>query len=153
MAIQLSDLEQQLATLQATALDAIAQTQSLEVLEQLRVDYLGKKGEISKILGGMGKLAAEERPAIGAAANVVKNAIQEKLDRSKADLQAAQIQAQLAAETIDVTMPGVYQTQGRIHPINGTIDRMIDIFVGMGYTVATGPEMETDYYNFEALNT
>ncbi len=153
MAILLSDLEQQLATLHSTALAEIAQTQTLEALEQLRVNYLGKKGEISKILGGMGKLAAAERPAIGAAANIVKQAIQEQLDRSKTDLQAAQIQVQLAAETIDVTMPGGYQAQGRIHPINATIDRVIDIFVGMGYTVATGPEMETDYYNFEALNT
>jgi phenylalanyl-tRNA synthetase alpha chain len=149
----MSELEQQLATLQATAQDAIAQAPTLEALEQLRVNYLGKKGEVSKILGGMGKLSAEERPAIGAAANVVKDAIQAQLDRAKADFQTAQIQAQLAAETIDVTMPGVYYPQGRIHPINSTIDRMVDIFVGMGYTVATGPEMETDYYNFEALNT
>jgi phenylalanyl-tRNA synthetase alpha chain len=149
----MSELEQQLATLQATALAAIAQAPTLEALEQLRVNYLGKKGEVSKILGGMGKLSAEERPAIGAAANVVKDAIQAQLDRAKTDFQTAQIQAQLAAETIDVTMPGVYYPQGRIHPINSTIDRMVDIFVGMGYTVATGPEMETDYYNFEALNT
>ena len=127
----MSDLEQQLATLQATAQDAISQAQTLEALEQLRVDYLGKKGEVSKILGGMGKLPAEERPAIGAAANVVKDAIQAQLDRSKTDLQAAQIQAQLAAETLDVTMPGGYRSQGRIHPINATIDRMIDIFVGI----------------------
>ncbi len=153
MATTLDDLKAQLATLQATALDSIAQTQTLESLEQLRVNYLGKKGEISQILGGMGKLAAEERPAIGAAANVVKDAIQAQLDRVKTDLQTAQIQAQLAAETLDVTMPGVYRPTGRIHPINATIDRAIDIFVGMGYTVATGPEMETDYYNFEALNT
>jgi phenylalanyl-tRNA synthetase alpha chain len=149
----MSELEQQLATLQVTAQDAIAQAPTLEALEQLRVNYLGKKGEVSKILGGMGKLSAEERPAIGAAANVVKDAIQAQLDRAKTDFQTAQIQAQLAAETIDVTMPGVYYPQGRIHPINSTIDRMVDIFVGMGYTVATGPEMETDYYNFEALNT
>ena len=149
----MSDLEQQLATLQATALEAIAQAPTLETLEQLRVNYFGKKGELSKILGGMGKLSAAERPAIGAAANVVKDVIQAQLDRTKTDLQSAQIQAQLAAETIDVTMPGVYYPQGRIHPINSTIDRMVDIFVGMGYTVATGPEMETDYYNFEALNT
>jgi phenylalanyl-tRNA synthetase alpha chain len=153
MATPLDNLKAQLATLQATALDSIAQTQTLEALEQLRVNYLGKKGEISQILGGMGKLAAEERPAIGAAANVVKDAIQSQLDRVKIDLQTAQIQAQLAAETLDVTMPGVYRPSGRIHPINATIDRVVDIFVGMGYTVATGPEMETDYYNFEALNT
>jgi phenylalanyl-tRNA synthetase alpha chain len=149
----MSDLEQQLTTLQATALESIAQTQTLETLEQLRVNYLGKKGEISKILGGMGKLPPEERPAIGAAANVVKDAIQAQLDRVKTELQTALIQAQLSAETIDVTMPGGYRPIGRIHPINATIDRAIDIFVGMGYTVATGPEMETDYYNFEALNT
>jgi phenylalanyl-tRNA synthetase alpha chain len=153
MAILPSDLEQQLATLQATALGLIAQAQNLEELDQLRVNYLGKKGEVSKILGGMGKLPAEERPAIGAAANVVKDAIQAQLDRVKTDLQTAIIQAQLAAETIDVTMPGAYRPVGRVHPINATIDRVIDIFVGMGYTVATGPEMETDYYNFEALNT
>jgi phenylalanyl-tRNA synthetase alpha chain len=153
MAILLSDLEQQLATLQATALGSIAQAQNLEELDQLRVNYLGKKGEVSKILGGMGKLPAEERPAIGAAANVVKDAIQAQLDRVRTDIQTALIQAQLAAETLDVTMPGTYRPVGRIHPINATIDRVIDIFVGMGYTVATGPEMETDYYNFEALNT
>ncbi len=149
----LSDLEQQLATLQASAEEAIAQTQTLEALEQLRVNYLGKKGELSAILRGMGQLSAEERPAIGAAANIVKDAIQAQLDRVKLQLQTAQIQAQLAAETIDITMPGVYRSLGRIHPINATIDRAIDIFVGLGYTVATGPEMETDYYNFEALNT
>jgi phenylalanyl-tRNA synthetase alpha chain len=111
MATPLDNLKAQLATLQATALDSIAQTQTLESLEQLRVNYLGKKGEISQILGGMGKLAAEERPAIGAAANVVKDAIQAQLDRVKIDLQTAQIQAQLAAETLDVTMPGVYPSR------------------------------------------
>ncbi len=153
MATPLDDLKQQLSILQTAALNSIAQAQTLEALEQLRVNYLGKKGEISKILGGMGKLAAEDRPAIGAAANVVKDAIQSQLDRTKTDLQTAQIQAQLAAETLDVTMPGGYRPLGRVHPINATIDRVIDIFVGMGYTVATGPEMETDYYNFEALNT
>jgi phenylalanyl-tRNA synthetase alpha chain len=153
MATPLDNLKEQLATLQATALDSIAQAQTLEAVEQLRVNYLGKKGEVSQILGGMGKLAAEDRPAIGAAANVVKDAIQARLDLVKTELQSAQIQAQLAAETIDVTMPGVYRPVGRVHPINATIDRVVDIFVGMGYTVATGPEMETDYYNFEALNT
>jgi phenylalanyl-tRNA synthetase alpha chain len=151
--MSLGDLQQQLTTLKATALDAIAQTQSLDELEQLRVNYLGKKGELSQILRGMGKLSAEERPAIGSAANVVKDAIQDTLDRQREQLQTAAIAAQLAAETLDVTMPGVYRPIGHTHPINATIDRVVDIFVGLGYTVATGPEMETDYYNFEALNT
>ncbi|MGA9382208.1 MAG: phenylalanine--tRNA ligase subunit alpha, partial [Phormidium sp.] len=97
-------------------------------------------------------LSPEERPKIGALANEVKEALQSALESQKSTLQAAEIQARLEAETIDVTMPAVFRPQGRVHPINNTIDRAIDIFVGMGYTVETGPEMETDYYNFEALN-
>jgi phenylalanyl-tRNA synthetase alpha chain len=153
MSISLSDLEQQLTTLQASATAAIAACPDLNALEQLRVNYLGKKGELPQILRGMGQLSATERPAIGAVANQVKDALQELLDRQKEKFQAAQIQAQLAAETLDVTMPGVFIPLGRVHPLNSIIDRVTDIFVGLGYTVATGPEMETDYYNFEALNT
>jgi phenylalanyl-tRNA synthetase alpha chain len=151
--MSLSDLEQQLTTLQSGALEAIDGTQDLTALEQLRVNYLGKKGDLSQILKVMGKLDASERPQVGAKANVVKDAIQFALDRKKSELQTAAIAARLTAETIDVTMPGAYRPLGRIHPLNGTIDRAIDIFVGLGYTVATGPEIETDYYNFEALNT
>ncbi|MEW6498135.1 MAG: phenylalanine--tRNA ligase subunit alpha [Cyanobacteriota bacterium] len=147
------ELETQLAAIKEAALKAIATTATLEQLEQLRVNYLGKKGELSQVLRGMGKLSADDRPRIGALANVVKEALQDNLDKKRTDLQAAQIQAQLEAETLDVTMPGVYRPQGRIHPLNSTIDRVLDIFVGMGYAVAEGPEMETDYYNFEALNT
>lgn len=147
------ELETQLAAIKQAALKAIATTATLEQLEQLRVNYLGKKGELSQVLRGMGKLSADDRPRIGALANVVKEALQDNLDKKRTDLQAAQIQAQLEAETLDVTMPGVYRPHGRIHPLNSTIDRVLDIFVGMGYTVAEGPEMETDYYNFEALNT
>ena len=147
------ELETQLATMKEKAIQAIALADTLEQIEQLRVSYLGKKGELSNVLRGMGKLSAEDRPRIGALANVVKDALQENLEQKRAQLQAAQIQAQLEAETLDVTMPGVYRPQGRLHPLNSTIDRILDIFVGLGYTVATGPEMESDYYNFEALNT
>jgi phenylalanyl-tRNA synthetase alpha chain len=87
----------------------------------------------------MGKLSADDRPRIGAIANEVKEALQENLDHKRSSLQAAQIQAQLEAETLDVTMPGVYRPQGRLHPLNSTIDRALDIFVGLGYTVAQGP--------------
>jgi phenylalanyl-tRNA synthetase alpha chain len=153
MTTSLNELETQLAALKEEATKAIALADTLEQLEQLRVSYLGKKGQLSGVLRGMGKLAPEDRPRIGALANVVKEALQENLEQKRQDLQAAQIQAQLEAETLDVTMPGVYRTQGRLHPLNSTIDRVLDIFVGLGYTVATGPEMETDYYNFEALNT
>ncbi|MBD2040522.1 phenylalanine--tRNA ligase subunit alpha [Microcoleus sp. FACHB-672] len=153
MTIQISDIEAQLETLRQEAQSAITTAGTLERLEELRVGYLGKKGQLSQVLGSMGKLSPADRPRIGAMANEVKEAVQTDLDSKRTALQAAQIQAKLESETLDVTMPGVYRPQGRIHPLNGMIDRVVDIFVGLGYTVATGPEMESDYYNFEALNT
>ncbi len=152
MTDSLSRLETDLQELQTAAEGAIAQADGLDALEQIRVDYLGKKGKLSKVLGGMGKLPAEDRPRIGALANQVKDVLQERLETRKVQFQADRIQAQLQAETLDVTMPGVFRPQGRIHPINSIIDQITEIFVGLGYTVASGPEIETDYYNFEALN-
>ncbi|GAX40711.1 phenylalanyl-tRNA synthetase subunit alpha [Tolypothrix sp. NIES-4075] len=153
MTNQPSNLEAQLLALRIEGEKAIAAADSLERLEELRVGYLGKKGELSTLLRSMGQLSAEERPKIGAIGNTVKESLQTSLDKQRTSLEAAQIHAQLEAETLDVTMPGIYSPQGRIHPLNGIIDQALDIFVGMGYTVAQGPEMETDYYNFEALNT
>ncbi|MDX2211928.1 MAG: phenylalanine--tRNA ligase subunit alpha [Oculatellaceae cyanobacterium bins.114] len=152
MATVLNELESQLTHLRQEAQEAIADTTTLEQLEQLRIKYLGKKGSLSQVLGGMGKLEASDRPRIGALANEVKEVLQTALDQKRDTLQAAQIEAQLTAEKIDVTMPGVYAPQGHTHPLTSTIERVLDIFVGLGYTVAEGPEMETDYYNFEALN-
>ncbi len=148
----MTSLEQDLTALKTSAIAAIAATDTLDALEQVRVSYLGKKGQLSKVLGAMGKLSAEERPRIGALANTVKDALQTALEDRKATLQSAQIAAQLQAEALDVTLPGVYRPQGRIHPIHSIIDQISDIFVGLGYTVASGPEVESDYYNFEALN-
>ncbi|NJP09934.1 MAG: phenylalanine--tRNA ligase subunit alpha [Leptolyngbyaceae cyanobacterium RU_5_1] len=145
-------MEAQLQAIRLEAQQALTKADSLDQLEQLRVKYLGKKGPIPQVLGGMGKLDPGDRPRIGAMANDVKEAIQTDLERRRTALQAAQLQAQLETETLDVTMPGVYRSQGRVHPLNSIMDRVIDIFVGLGYTVAEGPEMETDYYNFEALN-
>ena len=147
-----TDLEQQLSTLQQEASDAIAALKDLTELDQLRIGYLGKKGKLSKILGGMGKLSADERPRIGALANQIKTELQSSLDGRRVQLQEEQIEAQIAAETLDVSMPGTYRPQGRIHPINSIIDQITDIFVGLGYTIASGPEIEEDYYNFEAPN-
>ncbi len=152
MTVQINELEAQLDDIQQAAQQAIAAADTLDQVEQLRVQYMGKKGPIPQVMGGMGKLDPAERPRIGVKVNEVKAAIQGDLDRKRTALQAAQIQAQLASETLDVTMPGVYRSQGRVHPLNSTIDQVLDIFVGLGYTVAEGPEMETDYYNFEALN-
>lgn len=149
----LQDLETQLKELESEATGAIATVASLDELEPLRVQYLGKKGQLSQILRGMGKLSPQERPKVGALANEVKETLQTKLETTRKELESAALRAQLVAETLDVTMPGVARPLGRIHPLNAVIDRMLEIFVGLGYTVAEGSEMETDYYNFEALNT
>jgi phenylalanyl-tRNA synthetase alpha chain len=146
-------IQTQLIELQQEAVQAITKTDNLEILEQLRIQYLGKKGQLSQILRGMGKLSPEERPQVGALANEVKDAIQSNLDDQKVTLQQNQIEAQIKVETLDVTMPGVSRPLGKIHPLNGVVDRVTEIFVGLGYTVATGPQVESDYYNFEALNT
>ncbi len=151
---QLSDLKQEAQNaITELSLSDIASADNLSQLEELRVKFLGKKGQVSQILRGMGKLSAEERPKVGALANEVKEALQSSLESTKEKLLFAQIQAQLAAETLDVTMPGVIRPLGKVHPLNGIIDRVTEIFLGLGYTVAEGPEIENDYYNFEALNT
>jgi len=152
MSLSPHPLETALKTLTGKAENSIEQTTTLEDLEQLRVNYLGKKGELSQILREMGKLTPEERPRLGAIANEVKELVQSLLESRRESLNNAQIQAKLAAETLDVTLPALSRPLGRIHPLNSTVDRMIDIFVGLGYSIATGPQVETDYYNFEALN-
>ncbi|WP_413163518.1 phenylalanine--tRNA ligase subunit alpha [Capilliphycus salinus ALCB114379] len=152
MTTPITQIDAQLQDLRQNAETEITACQSLDQLEQLRINYFGKKGQLSKVLGAMGKLDPSERPRVGAMANEVKQAIQTELETKQTALQAAQLIARLQSETLDVTMPGIYRPQGQIHPLNGIIDRALDIFVGLGYTVATGPDMESDYYNFEALN-
>lgn len=152
MATTSNTLETELQSLQKKAQQEITAVETLEDLEQLRINYLGKKGQLSQILRGMGKLSAGDRPRIGSLANEVKEALQSCLDSQRQTLETAKLKAQLATETLDVTMPGVSRPLGRLHPLNSTVDRVLDIFVGLGYQVATGPHVETDYYNFEALN-
>jgi phenylalanyl-tRNA synthetase alpha chain len=146
-------MEEQLASLTQDAAATVQQATTLEALEQLRIDFLGKKGKLSRILAEIGKLPPADRGRIGALANSIKDQLQTSLDQRKAELAQAQLAVQLEAERIDVTMPGPYIPVGRVHPLQATIDRILDIFVGMGYTVVHGPEIETEYYNFEALNT
>jgi phenylalanyl-tRNA synthetase alpha chain len=131
---------------------AIAAAGDSATLEQLRVDYLGKKGQITALLKGLGKLSAEERPKAGALINVVKQELQELIGVRKAGLDRAAVEAQLAAETIDVTLPGRGQSSGGIHPVTRTMERMEDFFTAIGFDVVEGPEIEDDYHNFEALN-
>ena len=141
-----------LKALSDAARDAIVAAKDNAALEQLRVEYLGKKGHLTALLKGLGKLSAEERPAAGAEINEAKQALQALIGERKATLESAAVEQQLAAETIDVTLPGRGQRSGRQHPVTRTIERMQDFFGAIGFEVVEGPEIEDDYHNFEALN-
>ena len=142
MATDLEGLKAQLQSLAELATNSVGAVQTPEELEQLRVEYLGKKGSLSQILGLMGKLAAEERPQVGAIANQVKQALQTQLEERKISIQQSVIAKRLELERLDVTMPGILRShQGRQHPIQSTIDRMLVILVGMGFTVAQDPKL------------
>lgn len=145
-------MQERLTELQAEALLKIEQAANLKELNDIRVSYLGKKGPITEVLRGMGKLSAEERPKMGALVNEVREEIASKIEAKQQELEAAAINERLASETIDVTLPGRPVKVGNHHPLTRIIEEIEDLFVGMGYTVAEGPEVETDYYNFEALN-
>lgn len=121
-------------------------------LQELKIKYLGKKGPLTEILRGMGALSPEERPVIGDLANKVRAAIESKISERLAAKEHMETEARLRQETIDVTLPGTPSAQGVIHPLNKVIQEIEDIFLGMGFTVMEGPEVEQDYYNFEALN-
>ncbi len=134
---------------------AIAQAEaaeSLESLDAVRVEYLGKKGSISALLKTLGKLSGEERPKAGAKINEAKQALQAKINHCKALLEQKKINAQLATETIDVTLPGRTAEAGGLHPVTRTLERIEAIFASSGFGVEVGPEIEDDFHNFEALN-
>ena len=141
-----------LEPLAAEAREKIAAAEDGQALERLRVDYLGKKGQITALLKGLGRLSPEERPAAGAQINVVKQELQDLIGARKSELEGAALEAQLASETIDVTLPGRSASVGGLHPITRTIERMEDFFAAIGFEVVEGPEVEDDYHNFEALN-
>ena len=121
-------------------------------LEQIRIAYLGKKGELTAVLRGMGALTPEERPVIGQLANDVRAKIEEALSTAKETLAAAQLEEQLKSEKLDVTMPANQGPVGHHHPLTLVQRRLEDIFIGMGFSIVEGPEVEYDYYNFQALN-
>ncbi|MBE6560287.1 MAG: phenylalanine--tRNA ligase subunit alpha [Ruminococcaceae bacterium] len=139
-----------LLKIKAEALSAI--TQDGADLEALRIRYLGKKGELTAVLRGMGKLSAEERPVIGQIANEVREAIENELVQRAQVQKAAELDRRLAAEKIDVTVPGTEIAVGHIHPLDRVQRDMEEIFIGMGFDIVEGPEVEYDYYNFQALN-
>lgn len=145
-------MQEKLLNLQEAALNEIKDTSSIEAVESLRVKYLGKKGEITAILKEMGKLSAEERPAIGQVANKVRESIEGSISSKKEELKAIEKQKKLAEEVIDVTMPAKTVKVGKKHPISQIIDEVSEIFMGMGFSIAEGPEVETVENNFDALN-
>ena len=143
---------QALDELKAEATAAIESAADSAALEKLRVEWLGKKGRVTDLLKSLGQLDAEERPKVGAEINAVKKLLNEQISERKESLQRASIAAQLAAESLDVTLPGRREDLGALHPITRTIDRMAEYFAGLGFEVVEGPEIEDDYHNFEALN-
>ena len=145
-------MKQQLEQIRAAAQTAIENAKSVQKIEELRVKYLGKKGEITAILKQMGSLSAEERPIIGQLANEVRASIEAAIANQGEKMKKAALEEKLKKETLDITMPSKTTKQGGLHPINIVLNDLIDIFQSMGFDVVDGPEVETDYYNFEALN-
>ena len=143
---------QDLQSLTDQALEMVEQAEGLAALDQVRVDYLGKKGHLTALLKGLGKLSAEERPAAGAKINEAKQQVQEKINARRTAMEEAAIAAKLAEEQIDVTLPGRGERQGNAHPVTRTLRRIEQLFVRLGFSVEEGPEIEDDYHNFEALN-
>ena len=146
------DTREQLEQIRAEAEAAMENAASLQELDAVRVKYLGKKGELTAVLKTMGKLSPEERPKVGQMANEVREVITAGIDRRNELLKAAQQELKLKAETIDVTLPGTKVEIGHRHPLSIVLDEVKEIFLGMGFEVVGGPEVEWDYYNFEALN-
>ncbi|MGM9579394.1 MAG: phenylalanine--tRNA ligase subunit alpha, partial [Evtepia sp.] len=145
-------MKEQLEKIKQEALAALAATKESSDLETLRVKYLGKKGELTAVLKQMGKLSAEERPVIGQLANDVRERLTAEIEAQKAKLEQVKLEARLKAEAVDVTIPGREKKLGHRHPMYIALEEIKDIFVGMGFTILDGPEVELAYYNFDRLN-
>ena len=142
----------ELEQLAKQAESSIAGAEDLSVLDDLRVEYLGKKGRLTGLLKGLGSLSAEERPAAGAKINDVKQSLQDLIGQRKMHFESIELDAKLADETIDVTLPGRGEDVGGLHPVTRTMERIEGFFSRIGYDVEIGPEIEDDYHNFESLN-
>ncbi|HON55864.1 MAG TPA: phenylalanine--tRNA ligase subunit alpha [bacterium] len=143
---------EKLNIIKETAFREIAEAQDSQMLENLRVKYLGKKSELSNILKSVGNISVEERKTLGMTSNTLKNQITEMLEQNKLRIIEMEKQRRFNSEAVDVTMPGLKINDGRLHPLKKVMKEIETIFLGFGFTIADGPEIETDYYNFEALN-
>lgn len=145
-------MKQQLEEIRVRAAAALSEAKAQQDIENLRVQFLGKKGELTAILKQMGKLSPEERPIIGQLANEVRAFIEQDIETRAAELKQEELSRRLKEEALDVTLPGSRRSLGYKHPLSIVLDEIKEIFVGMGFDIVDGPEVETDYYNFEALN-
>ena len=145
-------VDQRVRALVAAAREELERARTSQDLDQVRVRYLGKKGLLTQFLRSMPSLPPAERPEVGREANEAKAAIEADLGRRLAEVQSGERQARLAAARVDLTLPGRRVVAGAVHPLSRVLDEIIDVFVGLGFAVAEGPEVESDYFNFEALN-
>ena len=145
-------MQEKLLAIKEAAFNEIAAAENSGALEEIRVKYLGKKGELTTILRGMGSLTPEERPVVGKLVNEAKSEVEEKLEEAVKKIKEREKNAKLASEVIDISLPGKRNVIGKRHPLDLTLESMKEIFISMGFTVEVGPEVELDHYNFEALN-
>ena len=145
-------MQEKLNSIKETALTEIASVTTTEAVQELKVKFLGKKGELTTILKSMGGLSKEERPVVGKMVNDVKKIVEEKLEEAAAKIKEKEKAEKLRSEVIDITLPGNKKVIGKRHPLELTLEKMKDIFISMGFTIEDGPEVELDHYNFEALN-
>jgi len=149
---EIDALKKQLESLKIEALEAFAGATDMAGLNDLRVCYLGKKGSLTEVLKGVGKLSPEERPVIGQSVNAVKQALAKALDEAEAALSAVEAEKRIEAERVDVSMPGRAASRGYKHPVQNGLDELTAIFTQMGFDIAQGPEIEDEFHNFDALN-
>ena len=146
------EMKEQLQAIKLSVESALKDADTLEALEEIRIKYMGKKGELTAVLKGMGKLTPEERPVIGALANEIRQNLETEIESKKKTIESRLEEEKLKSEVIDITMPGKKTNVGKLHPMTQVMNTLKEIFMGMGFSIAEGPEVEYDYYNFEALN-
>jgi phenylalanyl-tRNA synthetase alpha chain len=145
-------MEAHLKTIRDQALESLAQARTEDDVEAVRIRYLGRKGELTLLVRSLRDVAPEERPRVGALLNRIKEEIEQGIERARADVRARTRAERLEGESIDITLPGRRRFLGRLHPITRTIEEIVDVFVALGFELATGPDIEDDYHNFTALN-
>ena len=145
-------MEAKIQSVRASAIEECSKLENLEQLQQLRVKYLGKKGEVTQLLRGMGSIPADQRPLVGQMVNRLKSELEQLYDQKETELEQQVQQKRMQMEALDITLPGRKPKIGSLHPLTLVLDEIKQIFIAMGYQVVEGPEIETDYYNFEALN-